>query len=264
MNIIVLYKEAYDMKKGTVIGVTASVVCILALIGLGTYLMLDTRDFKTNRETSFPPSNTPVLIQAETKIEEETETAADAPTAPDSQTAAALSAAQAANSDLPEHQLIFVGDSRTVGMRNAEKELGDECIYIGETGEGYHWFADNGIYQMEDAIKQYPNAPVILNLGVNDPDMIDHYLELYSTFQEKYPNTVFYYMSVNPVTEEAVHITNAEISDFNTKLREAFPEQYLDCSTYLRIREFESVDGVHYSEDTYREIHDFVVKKLVK
>ena len=94
--------------------------------------------------------------------------------------------------------------------------------------------------------------------------MIDHYLELYSTFQEKYPNTVFYYMSVNPVTEEAVHITNAEISDFNTKLREAFPEQYLDCSTYLRIREFESVDGVHYSEDTYREIHDFVVKKLVK
>ena len=249
------------MKKGTVIGIITSALCILALMALGIYLMLDTKNIKTDREAAFSaPMAAP---QTETR---ETEAAAEAmaklSSDPDSQTAAALLAAQAANSSLPEHQLIFVGDSRTVGMGNAEKQLGAGCIYIGETGEGYYWFTENGIHQMEDAILQYPNAPVILNLGVNDPDMIHHYLELYSTFKEKYPAAEFYYMSVNPVTDDAVHITNTEIADFNAKLREAFPEQYLDSNTYLRIKEFESVDGVHYSEDTYCEIHDFVVEKL--
>ena len=141
------------MKKGTVIGIITSALCILALMALGIYLMLDTKNIKTDREAAFSaPMAAP---QTETR---ETEAAAEAmaklSSDPDSQTAAALLAAQAANSSLPEHQLIFVGDSRTVGMGNAEKQLGD----------GYRW---KEIYEFNrDSIRDpgliYPGQEFVL------------------------------------------------------------------------------------------------------
>ena len=63
----------------------------------------------------------------------------------DGQTARALAAAKGADKPLPEHHLIFVGDSRTVGMGEAEMEIGDGCTYVGAVGEGYSWFAETGL-----------------------------------------------------------------------------------------------------------------------
>ena len=48
---------------------------------------------------------------------------------------------------------------------------------------------------MEAAMDESPDSPVVLNLGVNDPDMIEQYLELYRDFSRLYPNRSFYYMS---------------------------------------------------------------------
>ena len=61
------------MKKGTVIGIITSALCILALMALGIYLMLDTKNIKTDREAAFSaPMAAP---QTETR---ETEAAAEA------------------------------------------------------------------------------------------------------------------------------------------------------------------------------------------
>ena len=160
------------------------------------------------------------------------------------------------------HVIIFVGDSRTVGMGNAMRDTDDLCVYVGMSGEGYYWFAEDGIREMEAAIKEYPKAPVVINLGVNDPEIVSDYLKLYRLFPSRYPQTTFYFLSVNPVTREAASRTNQEIRAFNSKIKAAFPDQYIDSYRWMKLTGFECVDGVHYSEETYRDIHDFTVKAI--
>ena len=283
------------MKKRTLLGILLSVLCIFLLLGLGIYLMVDMKKMDTplsenseletlvdevNEDGEVLSSDEAVPASENHVTSDTTSRNADGENSDeiqeidggnfddfqeiDQQTAAALAAANSHSSPLPEHHIIFVGDSRTVGMGEAESEIGDGCCYIGEVGEGYYWFADNGLARMEEAMEQYPDSPVVLNLGVNDPDALKQYLELYQTFADRYPDHEIYFMSVNPVTEECKSRTNMEIAEFNSQLKAAFPDQYLDCNTYMKVREFESADGVHYSDDTYCMIHDYVVNQIFK
>ena len=161
------------------------------------------------------------------------------------------------------HHVIFVGDSRTVGMGKAEAHRADSCTYIGESGEGYRWFIEEGLDQMDTAIRSLPDAPVVFNLGVNDCDHIDAYIEVYKEIEAAYPSTDFYYMSVNPVTKDSTHVPLSDIFAFNRKMRSAFPDQYIDTCSWMIREGFEDVDGVHYSEKQYCRIHDFAVRAVL-
>lgn len=181
------------------------------------------------------------------------------------------------NYPLPNHQIIFVGDSRTIGMQNALKKLlpDDDCIFVGKIGEGCAWFLAEGESEMAGAIASYPDAPVVLNFGVNDPDQIDQYLYAYRSMLESFPDTDFRFLSVNPiqrgkmiengVSEEALQlVTTANITILNQAIQEAFPDRYLDSSTMLKTSGFETVDGLHYSRQTYLKIHRYVIAQLVE
>lgn len=164
-----------------------------------------------------------------------------------------------------EHSFLFVGDSRTVGMRNAvnEADSSDTCTYIAEEGMGYDWFLSEGQNLLKDSLNQNPNQTVILNLGVNDLDSIYHYLNLYADLFSEYPQTSFYIMSVNPVEEEkAGEITNEQIQEFNYEMMVAFPTRFLDCYSYLLSEDFTTVDGLHYNDRIYRCIHHYAVMIL--
>ena len=176
---------------------------------------------------------------------------------------------------LPDHQIIFVGDSRTVGLQNALGKLipDVDCIFVGKVGEGCAWFLSEGEAEMAAAIQQYPDAPVVLNFGVNDPDQIDQYLEAYDDMEAAYPDTDFWYMSVNPVqrekmiengvSEEALQlVTNPNITQLNKAFRQAHEDRYLDTSTMMKLSGFQTVDGLHYTRQTYLKIHRFVVSVL--
>lgn len=162
------------------------------------------------------------------------------------------------------HHVIFVGDSRTVGMGRAEAHHNDFCTYIGESGEGYNWLIDYGIDLMDAAIRQWPGAPVIYNFGVNDCSSINAYLEVYHALERGYPDTEFYYMSVNPVTEESPHVPLSDVLAFNRKLKAEFPDQYIDTCSWMLKAGYEDVDGVHYTEKQYCAIHDFAVRAILK
>ena len=58
----------------------------------------------------------------------------------------------------------------------------------------------------------------------------------------EYPDASFYIMSVNPVGDACSGASNEEIRDFNAKLKESFPDQYLDCYDYLEQNGFSTVD----------------------
>lgn len=175
-----------------------------------------------------------------------------------------------------DHRIIFVGDSRTLGMRDALRRSSrrDEDVFVGRVGEGVRWFIEEGMDEMSDAIKENPDLPVVLNLGVNDPLEIDDYIVTYWDCIREHPDTDFYIMSVNPIDEEfllesetAVEevldtINNLNIAKLNIALKKEFASRYLDCATWLKENGFDTVDGLHFSTSTYLKVHDFAVNKL--
>lgn len=175
--------------------------------------------------------------------------------------ASETSSEQAVTAAVQAHSFIFVGDSRTIGMRDA---VNDACVYIGAEGEGYEWFADAGLAALDEQLAGDPRQNVILNLGVNDPKNISLYIDLYRSLPDRYPDTSFYILSVNPLVDsENFNTTNKMISLFNATMQSAFPDNYLDSFSYLEKIGFETVDGLHYTEKTYQAIHNFVVDELL-
>ena len=66
-------------------------------------------------------------------------------------------------------------------------------------------------------------------------------------------------MSVNPVTKESEHVPLSDVLAFNRRLKAAFPDQYIDTCSWMIRGGYEDVDGIHYSQEQYRKIHDYAV-----
>ena len=238
------------MKKGsTILVILASlaILCLLGLAGFVTLLMNDTSS------PSSPPAS-PAVTESEsdslTQLLEPGETViSDSPE----------------EEEQPEHAYIFVGDSRTVGMHTALTKDGgeDSCTFIAKSGEGFYWLYHDGIVELEEALRAEPHATVIFNLGVNDLTEVDKYLDFYQELFSEYHDPSFYIMSVNPVVDEKYNgLSNAKIEEFNEKIEKKFPDKYLDSYYYLLAQDYETVDGLHYTDQTYRMIHRFVVHTL--
>lgn len=232
------------MKKGTLIGLLAAVTTIILLGLLAVYL------FVTFRSEAFFKNSERIESEADAALQALYESQTDA-----KETEELLSKDTA--------PIIWVGDSRILGMKNALSNPEDD-IFIGASGEGYTWFSETGLPQLKEAIQKQKQAPVVINFGVNDYDNLSRYLSLYTKLTEEYPDTDFYFLSVNPIEPTLCQsITNEEIADFNQHLKETFPDNYLDSFTMLMIDQIVTVDGVHYSEEDYQKIYDFVRSQIM-
>ena len=159
-----------------------------------------------------------------------------------------------------EHQIIWVGDSRTVSLGKTVK---DDCVFIGADGEGYDWQVKTGDALLRKAIKDHPEAQVVFGFGVNDYDNMNLYLDYYKKLIQEFPDTDFWFLSINPIDPARCEvITNMEIADFNAHLKEAFPDRYLNTFTWLMVNEAITVDGIHYDEPTNQALHDVVVQAI--
>ncbi len=171
--------------------------------------------------------------------------------------------------------IIFVGDSRTVGLGNT---VGGDYEYIGKVGEGYQWFITSGVKILDAHLKVFPESKVVINLGINDMGNLEKYISYYRMLLLNYPQTKFYFMSVNPIETKlakaygynTVSVNNERIQAFNSRLKAEFPAAYLDCYNYLVSQNLVknvaegrgTVDGIHYTSNVYRNIHDFAVSKI--
>lgn len=231
------------MKIRNYLTILFAVLGIAALLGLAGFMTVYTAD-----------SENPICRQIMSLLHP-----ADSPK--DAAAPEALPQADAADASVPAHQVIFVGDSRTVGMGNA---VNDTCTYIGKDGEGYDWLTAVGASQLAAALESDPDVPVFLNFGVNDPENVSLYIDCYRSLMQTYPNTPFYLLSVNPLSDNTdFNTTNEMVELFNATVKDAFPDQYLDCYSYLKENGFETVDGLHYTQETYQSIHDFAVRQIV-
>lgn len=231
------------MKKRTHLWLLLASGALLALFGLTLYLTF------SNLDTLF--ANGPTAAQNN----------ADAAIAALYETEVQVNARSADAADDTLH-LIWAGDSRTIGMQNA---LDNEDRYIGAAGEGYYWLKETGLPIIKEAIENEPLSPVVFNFGVNDYDNLELYLSLYKEICSEYPDTHFYFLSVNPIEPTLCKtLTNEDICDFNAHLKAAYPDTYLDSYTYLMVNEITTIDGIHYSEEGYRQIYEFAVEQITQ
>lgn len=160
------------------------------------------------------------------------------------------------------HSFLFVGDSRTIGMGEA---VNDSCTYVGAEGEGYYWLSSDGVSAIKQELEADPTRVVVFNFGVNDPKNVNLYIDLYHALEEEYPDASFHQLSVNPLIDSKnFNTTNQMIALFNATVQSSFPSSYIDSCSYLTTTGFETVDGLHYTDETYKKIHDFAVKKIAE
>lgn len=162
-----------------------------------------------------------------------------------------------------ENRLLYVGDSRIVGMKSALEN--NNIDYIAEVGKGYDWYKNVALATIEEKLQDNSNLIVVLSLGVNDLNNIDNYISAYKDLISKYSSNSIYIMSVTPVDESKAKssgysVTNTGIEAFNKKLSENFSSNYIDI--YNNLTNVVTSDGLHYDNDTYKKINSLVSSSI--
>ncbi len=142
---------------------------------------------------------------------------------------------------------IFVGDSRTVGMSDI---IDDNATVIAKTGQGYDWLVNTADNTIRAALQD--KTVLFFNLGVNDLDNADKYIDYLHSLQSDFPTLQIFYISINPVKNTVV--TNAQIEAFNKKVCNA-GFSFIDINTYLQTTGFQTTDGLHYTAETSARIY---------
>lgn len=155
--------------------------------------------------------------------------------------------------------VIFLGDSRTVGIQN-NVNLKDNEFIVAKVGAGYSWLTQTGISQVEKITSKYTSVDkwtIFVNLGVNDLYNCDEYLNKYKELkQTKWKKHNIIYVSVNPVDTDLMttygynKLYNEDIDQFNYKLSRL--GNYINTNDSLTFR---FSDGLHYTADTYLKIY---------
>ncbi|MBR6968567.1 MAG: hypothetical protein IKH78_08540 [Ruminococcus sp.] len=148
---------------------------------------------------------------------------------------------------------FWVGDSRTVGLA-----MNINIDYIAKVGATIRLFRENA-----DAIYALREKTVIINLGVNDLDS-NAYINLYNSMPDEFlDNNKVIVMAVNPCNGSYQYL-NSRIEAFNAAVSSALDPRitFLDTYSYLNWGGFSTRDGLHYSNDTYINLYNFVMDSV--
>lgn len=156
-------------------------------------------------------------------------------------------------------KVYFLGDSRFVGM--SQYDSNTDHKYYCEVGKGYSYL-EKYLSQIESTITQ--NDYLIINFGVNDLNNSEKYLELINKISSELECNIIY-MTVNPVDEEkeksnGYNVKNEKINAFNNYLVENSNKNIymIDTNGYLCKESFQTVDGLHFTEETYKKILEYI------
>lgn len=157
---------------------------------------------------------------------------------------------------------IWIGDSRTVGMKSAVTE-NKHNVWSCKTSMGLPWMKSTGIPSIESKISS--NSAIIILMGVNDLSNSKSYIKYVNekapSWNKKGANV--YFVSVNP-TEGSYSDLDIKIKNFNSALKRGLSSsvKYIDTYSYLVKNGFSTTDGLHYNNSTYKDIYNYVLKHL--
>lgn len=146
---------------------------------------------------------------------------------------------------------IYIGDSRFNGMDMYTNK--GEGFIVAKDSIGYSWLTHTALYEVDRIKTENPDIEswtIVSNLGVNDLDNCQHYINQFSKLKEAGDRVVI--VSVNP-TEGKRKQLNTKIDEFNKVMSESGLE-YLDLNSHLKEVGYDTSDGVHYMKNSSIEI----------
>ena len=179
----------------------------------------------------------------------------------------------------------FIGDSRTVGLRNSSTKpkadfFCEVGLHVDTVLTEKSFTLDNGNAGTAiDALAQKQYKRVYINFGTNElgwpyPEVFkEKYTQLINKVREVQPNAVIYAESVLPVTAskdaEGGSVNNTNVKKFNKTIEEAAKEtgiKYLDCAEAVQdkngvLPEEASTDGVHLSQQYCLYWQNYIIDK---
>lgn len=162
--------------------------------------------------------------------------------------------------------IIFIGDSRTVGMKQYVGS--DNNIWSCKSGMGFSWMQSTGVPQIENKVSS--DTAVCILMGINDmlyvsPNKYSSYInECASRWTSK--GAAVYFVSVNPVRKSGYNsLNNDKIQTFNQNVRNGLSQNvgYIDTFSAI-IDTFNSIDGLHYDKETSLSIYNLIKESALQ
>lgn len=154
---------------------------------------------------------------------------------------------------------IIVGASRIEDMSVAVNT--SKTIFIARSGKGYPWLKSSAYPQLKVYLEQNPKCKVIFNVGNNDMEDINLYIQFYKKIIKEYPKTKFYFLDILPGVKTAKE-KNAMRRAFNKKMKAAFGSRCIGGYDYLVKTGYSTVDKTHYTSETSKKIYRYVISKV--
>ncbi len=188
-------------------------------------------------------------------------------------------------------KVIFVGDSRTVGINaTLKKQVSSSTFegvsFVASAGQGLSWFKSEGYQKLLNEIDKADGSrpvAVVFNLGVNDMANASNYVSYMTSIAPtlKKKNCKLFYMSVNPINSIMITKagrgtrTEAQVREFNSKIQSGLSVYYKFIDTYSVLMkkgygtnasyvgvDRDTDDGLHYTTRTYKRIYYYCVTYL--
>lgn len=158
------------------------------------------------------------------------------------------------------NKFIFFGDSRFVGMQMFASA---DDSFVANVGMGYDYLIQN----LDNIENNYTDKSVIIvEFGINDLYNINKYIDKINELSEKYN---ICYLTIYPIDENKAKnngysITNYDIDNFNEELKNGLNENIsiIDTNNYLKTIGYNTIDGIHYDDDTYKIIYDYIKNNI--
>ena len=171
--------------------------------------------------------------------------------------------------ELKDGLRIWVGDSRTEGIRLYAEVDQDQDDFIAKVGASFVWFDTEAVPELEKELEEQGDrvAYVFINMGVNDCAgsannsnlfKADQYAERINGLIKDWPDIEFYFYSVCPCSGNYEYL-NEEIDHFNEVMQDKCKAGFIDTGGFLKLTVFSSSDGLHYDEETYDRIYQYVL-----
>jgi len=179
---------------------------------------------------------------------------------------AAVTQAAAQTQPVQTAAVVFIGDSRMVGMERDLTEAVGHCpvTVVAQNGARHEWLESNGIPRADKVIGK--GTKVLLNMGVNDLGHVKDYLPLVNAFAAAWTarGAQVYYASVNPVFANPYNMTEERVTVFNRELRAGLIPQvtWIDSNTYLKQTGIKCNDGIHYLPVTNLVLYQYYMAML--
>lgn len=171
------------------------------------------------------------------------------------------STSTAKNNTSSTNQIVFIGDSRTEGLRDVNTNSSN--VFQCKSSMGYDWMMSTGFPAADSYAKQ--GTSFIILMGVNDLYNQSKYITAINSKAKEWTSkgANVFYASVGPV-ENDPYASNSEIESFNNALKSGLSSDvtFIDLYAELKSNGFKTVDGTHYTTDTDKRILQFLEEQV--